>query len=223
MVERGENMSLAKYVQLIQKELLPNIHLTSKSPYDPIIVRNGSGSWKTVGTGNYAAVFLHEEYPGWVVKVYGRNKEELIKEIEVYKKLGEHRSYSTLYAYGEEYLVLKKLEGITLFNALVKGVPIPETVIQDVDEGLDYARLAGLNPYDVHGKNVVMNKGKGYIVDVSDFYKEGHCYKWEDLKKVYFRIYLPFICKHHPPIPLFVMNWIRKGYRLYRKKKRRTG
>jgi hypothetical protein len=213
-------MLLDRYMKLIDKELLPNIQLTSESPFDPIIVKNHTRSWETIGNGNYAGVFSHSSHPHLVVKVYGRSPEELKKEIEVYKKLGNHESYSNLYAYGEDYLVLKKLEGITLFDAVVNGVPIPDSVIRDIDNGLRYAKSVGLNPYDVHGKNVLMNNGKGFIVDVSDFYKQGYCCKWDDLKKAYYKIYRPFLLKYHPPIPLFLMNLVRKGYRFYRKKKK---
>ncbi|MGZ4161756.1 MAG: serine/threonine protein kinase [Neobacillus sp.] len=209
-------MQIDDYLHLVERELLPQIQLTALSPFNPILVINGSNSWKTIGSGNYAGVFAHDSNPEWVVKVYGRNPEELKKEIDVYKRLGYHESYSSLYAYGENYLVLKRLEGITLFDAVVKGKPIPETVIEDIEAGLAYARLVGLNPYDVHGKNVVMYKGRGYIVDVSDFYKQGFCRKWHDLKKAYYKIYRPFIYKHHPPIPFFIVEGVRKGYRLYR-------
>lgn len=209
-------MQIDDYLHLVERDLLPQIQLTALSPFNPILVINGSNSWKTIGSGNYAGVFAHDSNPEWVVKVYGRNPEELKKEIDVYKRLGYHESYSSLYAYGENYLVLKRLEGITLFDAVVKGKPIPETVIEDIEAGLAYARLVGLNPYDVHGKNVVMYKGRGYIVDVSDFYKQGFCRKWHDLKKAYYKIYRPFIYKHHPPIPFFIVEGVRKGYRLYR-------
>ncbi|MCM3725900.1 serine/threonine protein kinase [Neobacillus cucumis] len=214
-------MNINEYVKLIETELLPYVNLSVLSPFDPIIVENRSHSWRTIGCGNYAGVFLHESYPELVVKVYGRNHEELVKEIEVYKKLGNHESFSRLYAYGENYLILKKLEGITLFNAVIKGVQIPKVVIEDIDRGLEYARSVGLNPFDVHGKNVVMFKGRGYIVDVSDFYKPGYCRKWDDLKKAYHKIYRPFLFRYHPPIPFPVVDGIRKGYRIYRKVKRK--
>ncbi|MFD0825384.1 serine/threonine protein kinase [Neobacillus sp. M.A.Huq-85] len=214
-------MSTDHYIKLIEKELLPYIQLISPNPFDPIFVRNHSKSWKTIGNGNYAGVFSHGSNPGRVVKVYGRSPEELNKEIEVYKRLGNHETFSNLIAYGENYLVLKKLEGITLFNAIIKGIPIPERVIKDIDRGLDYARSVGLNPYDVHGKNVVMYEGRGYIVDVSDFYKEGYCSKWDDLKKGYYKIYQPFLFKLHPRIPFFIVDGVRKGYRVYRKFKKR--
>jgi hypothetical protein len=214
-------MESNQYSNFIEKELLLNIDLTVQSPFDPIIVNNRSNSWKTVGSGNYAGVFSHESLPERVVKVYGRNPEELKKEIEVYKRLGSHPAYSELYGYGETYLVLKKLKGITLFDAVVKGKQIPERVIEDIDRGLAYARSIGLNPFDVHGKNVVMYQGRGYIVDVSDFYKQGYCRKWDDLKKAYYKIYRPYLLKFHPPIPFFIVDGVRKGYRKYRRWRKR--
>lgn len=213
-------MKIEKYTKLIGNELLPNIKLSTEGPFDPIIVNNFSNTWKTIGSGNYAGVFLHHSNPKWVVKVYGRKPEELKKEVEVYKKLGNHQSFSSLIDYGENYLILKRIDGINLFDAVIKGVPIPKSVIKDVDEGIVYARAKGLNPFDVHGKNVVMSDGRGYIVDVSDFYKQGKCRKWDDLKKAYYKIYLPFIYKYRLRIPFFIVNSVRKGYRLYRKIKK---
>jgi len=213
-------MKIDKYIRLIGNELLPNIQLSIEGPYDPIIVKNFSNTWKTIGSGNYAGVFFHQSNPKWVVKVYGRKPEELMKEVEVYKKLGNHHSFSSLIDYSDNYLILKRIDGINLFDAVVKGIRIPESVIHDVDKGIDYARSVGLNPFDVHGRNVVMSDGRGYIVDVSDFYKQGKCRKWDDLKKAYYKIYIPFIHKYHPPIPFFVVNSVRKGYRLYRKIKK---
>lgn len=214
-------MELEEYIHRVETELLQEIELFSENPFDPIIVRNRSTAWETIGNGNYAAVFALKEKPEWVVKVYGRNPEELKKEISVYKTLGNHEAFSALYAFGEQYLVLKRLEGVTLFNALIKGIKIPESVIRDIDAGLAYARAVGLNPYDVHGKNVVMNDGRGYIVDISDFYKSGYCSKWDDLKKAYRKIYKPLISKWHPPIPFVLVDAVRKGYRFYKKGKKK--
>ncbi|MDP4170600.1 MAG: serine/threonine protein kinase [Bacillota bacterium] len=212
-------MDIEEYRRLIEEELLPYISLETESPFDPIKVRNDSSSWKTIGSGNYAAVFGHEGKRDWVVKVYGRNHEEINKEIAVYQSLGNHEAFSALYDFTEKYLILKRMDGITLFNAVIKGIQIPPSVIKDIDDGLEFARKKGLNPYDVHGKNVVMHEGKGYIVDISDFYKAGYCSKWEDLKKAYHRIYRPFMFRFHPPIPFAVVDAVRKGYRFYKKMK----
>ena len=213
-------MKIEKYTNFIGNELLPYIQLSTEGPFDPIIVKNFSKTWRTIGSGNYAGVFLHQSNPKWVVKVYGRKPEELSREVEVYKKLGNHESFSSLIDHGVNYLILKRIDGINLFDAVVKGIRIPESVIKDVDDGIAYARSVGLNPFDVHGKNVVMSNGRGYIVDVSDFYKQGKCRKWDDLKKAYHKIYLPFLYKYHPRIPFFIVNSVRKGYRLYRKIKK---
>lgn len=213
-------MNINAYIKLIEEELLPNVTLRADNLFDPIEVTYTTDAWKMIGKGNYAAVFYHKAKPEWVVKIYGRSQHELEKEIEVYKKIGgKHEAFSNLYAYGENYLVLKRIRGITLFNAVVKGKQIPESVMDDIDDALHYATSVGLNPYDVHGKNIVMNGKKGYVVDISDFYKEGYCSKWPDLKKAYKKIYKPFLYRFHPPIPLFILDMVRKGYRKYKKVK----
>lgn len=50
-----------------------------------------------------------------------------------------------------------------------QGILITEQAIRDIDIALDYARSRGLHPHDVHAKNVMVNDGRGLIVDVSDF------------------------------------------------------
>lgn len=212
-----------EYIRKIEEELLPQITLKADDLFEPIQVINDSRTWELIGNGNYAAVFSHRSRPEWVVKVYGRNLHEIKKEIEVYKKVGDHQAFSKLYANGENYLVLKRLHGITLFNAVVKGIQIPDSVMEDIDSALRYAKSVGLNPYDVHGKNVVMNGARGYVVDISDFYKSGYCSKWDDLKKAYRWIYKPLIYRFHPPIPFIIMDSVRKGYRKFKRYKRILG
>ncbi|NMD68970.1 serine/threonine protein kinase [Bacillus sp. DNRA2] len=206
-------MVTENYIRLIEEELLPHITLKADDLFEPIKVTNRSDSWKLLGNGNYAAVFYHKSKPDLVVKVYGRNHHELAKEVEVYNKIGKHQAFSQLLAHSDQYLVLKRLNGITLFNAVIKGVQIPNSVINDIDAALEYAKSVGLNPYDVHGKNVVMNGTKGFVVDISDFYKTGYCSKWDDLKKAYKWIYKPLLYRFHPPIPFVILDSVRKGYR----------
>lgn len=99
-----------------------------------------------------------------------------------------------------------------------KGIKIPEKVIKDIDEALEYARERGLNPHDVHGKNVMLDaNGRGIVVDVSDFLKEEPCRMWYDLKKAYYKIYLPYLHDKPYPIPDLLLNGIRKAYRIIRR------
>ncbi|MFX3623428.1 MAG: serine/threonine protein kinase [Ectobacillus sp.] len=205
------------YIKLVEETLLCAVVIRSEDPHNPIEVKYVPKSWECIGTGNYAAVFLYEEHDDWAVKIYARDTEGLIKEAQVYKRLGFHPAYSELIHQGDTYLILRRLKGVTLYEAFHKGIRISESVIQDINQALDYARKRGLNPFDVHGKNVMMKDGKGYVVDISDFYKEGEDRKWKDLVWAYYKIYKPFFYKHPIPIPYFILDIIRHSYRLYRR------
>ncbi|WP_018664649.1 hypothetical protein [Heyndrickxia acidiproducens] len=203
-------------LKMIEEGLVEKILLESKNPHDPVIVKNIPDGWKCIETGNYAAVFSHATCPGLAVKVIRENTEALKKEAKVYKQLGDHPAYSKCFYHGPNYLVLKKLKGITLYDAIAKGIRIPASVIGDINEALLFARKSGLNPYDVHAKNVMMKDGRGYVVDVSDFYKEGKDEKWDDFVKAYQKIYLKTLYKHPVKIPYKVLNFIRHAYRFYK-------
>lgn len=199
----------------INNELVKNITIKSIVPYDPVKVKNIPKEWKLIGRGNFAAVFTHPSLDGKVVKVYAENREGINEEVNVYKKLGDHKAYSKLYEYGDRYLVLKKLEGITLYNAFKDGFFVPRTVIEDVDKAIEYAKHRGLNPTDIHGKNVVMKDGQGFIVDVSDFLKPYSCPKWNHFKKMYFLFYIPLFKKFRFALPYWLLERIRKSYQYY--------
>lgn len=208
-----------KIDQEVLADFLQEVKLHSPSDDDPVIVTHIPKPWELVGTGNYAGVFGHPDYPDLVVKLYAPNRPGIEKEIEVYGKLGESRYFPHCYQTGENYLVLKRIRGIPLFDCLRFGIPIPPQVIEDVEEALHEARKKGLFPHDVHGKNVLMHQGRGYLIDVSDYYKNEHDKKWHDLRKAYYKIYLPFLKDRGWKIPLWVLDGVRKGYRLYRKLK----
>ncbi|AJY74591.1 serine/threonine protein kinase [Paenibacillus beijingensis] len=218
---------VAEAVKLTEQTLLPEVEMISADPRHPVEVPYIPSGWKLLGAGNYAAVFEHPEAEGIAVKVYAPGRPGWERECEVYGKLGNHPAYAVCYHAGfaaeKHYLLLKKLSGKTLYNCLLEGTPIPEQVIADIDEALEYARLRGLNPRDVHGKNVMLSKGRGLVVDVSDFLEEGPCTMWDDLKAAYERIYTPFLSKRPFPIPVWVMEGVRSGYRWIRKTSELSG
>ncbi|WP_241156803.1 serine/threonine protein kinase [Bacillus sp. FJAT-42376] len=201
----------------IDLELTDKVSVKSVDPLDPVHVDNIPEGWELLGRGNYAAVFIHKDLPDKIVKLYAENREGAEKEQQVYRMLGKHPAYSEMYGYGDRYLILKKLEGLTLYEALRKGVYIPERVIKDVDKAIKYAIEEGLRPADIHGKNVMMKDGRGYIVDVSDFLEEFECPRWKDFKKAYYRIYLPLTKLGKWKIPRWMLERIRKGYQKYLK------
>ncbi|WP_232698416.1 serine/threonine protein kinase [Brevibacillus daliensis] len=204
-------------IEYLVKELV----LESASPDDPVQVVYTPPPWEVVGTGNYAGVLSHPDYPDVVVKVYAPGRPGLKEEREVYRKLGESSYFPICYGSGENYLIIKRMRGISLFDCVRHGVPIPESVISEVDTALEEARAKGLFPQDVHGKNVLMYQGHAFIIDVAAYNLPGNDQKWEDLRKAYYKIYMPFFKDRHYKVPLWMLEVVRKGYRFYRKTKRR--
>ncbi|WP_400163234.1 serine/threonine protein kinase [Brevibacillus sp. TJ4] len=196
---------------------LREVRIESQSPIDPVVVHHVPEPWEVVGTGNYAGVFAHPDFPEAVLKLYAPDRPGWGEERKVYEILGDTPWFPTCYQAKEGYLVIQRIEGISLFDCVRYGIPIPPQVIEDVEEALSVARQKGLFPHDVHGKNVLMHHGRGYLIDVSDYLKNIPDRKWQDLRKAYYKVYLPFLKDRGWKIPLWTMNVVRKGYRLYRK------
>lgn len=211
-----------KYVALIHETLLDKFHIIPTKDTEPILIQKTPKNWQLIGTGNYCAVFSHHEYPNWVVKVYLRKGSDAKTEALIYRKIGKHKHFSHLIHESEQFIVLKRINGVTLYDAIHKGIKIPPQVFKDVEQALSYAKKRGLRPNDVHGKNILMENGRGYVIDVSDFLFPYTDRIWNDLKTAYEKIYLPIF--YHLPIrvPYFVLNGIRHGYRftkLFHKRK----
>jgi predicted nucleic acid-binding protein len=202
--------------KLVEEELLPALRVESRVPTERVVVVHLPEPWCRVGTGNYAAVLAHPEHPEWVVKVYAPGRTGADEEKEVYRILGEHPAYSRCLLAGDGYLVLRRLHGVTLFEALRRGLPIPERVIEDVDDALEYASRRGLRPHDVHARNLMMKDGRGLVVDVSDFLQEDPCSHWPDLKRAYYWIHRPVFMRLGIPVPRRVLNLARAAHRAWR-------
>jgi hypothetical protein len=205
------------FVQSVRQELLPNLHLESIEPHNPVVVHRVPAPWSCLGAGNYAAVFAHPDYPQQVVKVYAPGRSGIEAEVEVYRRLGEHPAFSQCYFSEAPFLILKRLPGVTLYDSLHRGIAIPPQVIRDIDAALAYARAQGLFPHDVHGRNVMQHEGRGVVVDVSDFLKATPCRAWQDVKRAYWWIYRPLFRPLRLRIPYFLLDWVRAGYRLFRR------
>lgn len=202
----------------LERELRPHLDLVSEHPHHPVMVRHCPPPWTCLGTGNYAAVFAHPDFSAWVVKVYAPGRDGFNEEVEVYRRLGSHPAFSECYYAQAGLLVLKRLYGTTLYDCAHQGIPIPKHVIQEIDAALVYVRARGLNPHDVHGKNVMLGAdGRGLVVDISDFLKPEPCRAWKDLKRAYYWIYRPLIAGLRLKIPYALLDQVRTVYRLLRK------
>lgn len=212
--------NLAKLIESIHQELLPNLKMESIQPHNPVVVHQVLKPWQLLGIGNYAGVFYHSDYCDLVVKIYAPGKSGWSEELEVYRRLGSHPAFSTCFYAENNFLILKRIDGITLYDCMNQGLKIPRQVIKDIDLALEYARNRGLYSHDVHGRNVMMLKGRGLVVDVSDFLEQEPCLAWSDLKKAYYWLYLPLFSWHRMRLPYFILNLVRISYRLFRRLRR---
>ena len=213
----NESFQIDEIRQIIEGDLLPNLVVRSIHPHDPVVVNRHPSPWTVLGCGNYAAVFAHPDHPNHVVKVYAPGRPGLQEEREVYRRIGVHQAYSVCHHASDAYLVLNRLEGVTLYDCLRHGIRIPPQVIKDVDEAIKYAIGRGLHGHDLHGRNILMHQGRGFIVDISDFLNPQPCRAWVDIRKAYYRLYLPFISPLNLRIPGWMLSVIRKCYRIYAK------
>jgi len=215
---------LACLLQAVEGELLVTVCVRSIDPHDPVRVENLPCPWAVVGCGNYAAVFLHPDHPSLVVKVYAQGREQGIAlEAEVYRRIGRHPALSECFHVGSNYLVLRRLYGVTLYDCVRQGITIPAQAIADIDAALSYARQRGLYPHDVHGRNLMLHQGRGFLVDLSDFLNPEPCRAWQDLRLAYRWLYRPLIAPLRLRLPGPLLNATRRCYRVYRRLWRRIG
>ncbi|MEM7590673.1 MAG: serine/threonine protein kinase [Cyanobacteria bacterium P01_A01_bin.83] len=208
---------LNQLIASIYQELLPDLKISSIHPHNPVVVHQVSKPWQLLGTGNYAAVFYHSAYSDLVIKIYAPGRAGWSEEVEVYRRLGMHPAFSKCFYAQDNFLVLQRLYGTTLYDAMHQGIAIPPQVIKDIDLALEYARSRNLYPHDVHGRNVMISsEGKGLVVDISDFLKPEPCGLWSDLKQAYSWLYVPLFSWHRLPLPYFMLDLVRGGYRTWR-------
>lgn len=113
------------------------------------------------------------------------------------------------YGSGRNYIAISYEQGETLYDCLVQGIPIPEQVITDVEQARDYVRSLGLNPRDIHLKNVLLQEGRGKVLDVSEYVQEGNDNRWEHLVLVYHNLY-PLISG--VKVPTWILETIKQWY-----------
>lgn len=189
---------------------LSQITVSSNPNNEPVTISGYSTDLKCIGVGTDAVVFQPIHSPSYAIKVYAKNKTAKVKiEEDIYKKLGASPYYPTCFGAEDRYLVLSYEQGITLFDCLLQGIHIPEQVIKDVEDAREYARQNGLNPRDMHLKNILLQNGRAKILDVSEYLLSGNDYRWEHLKKAYEEYYHLIDRK---AVPLWLVENTRKLY-----------
>ena len=191
-------------------ESLSKINVLSNPNNEPVTIIGEAESIKCVGVGTDAAVFQSGYVPAYAFKLYAKDKAAKVRmEESVYEKLGNSPFFSTCFGSYDNCLVLSYEEGKTLFDCILEGTHIPEQAIIDVEEAREYARSKGLNPRDIHLKNILLQNGRAKIIDVSEYTMAGNDFRWEHLKKGYEQYYHLIDGKS---VPIGVIETVRKWY-----------
>lgn len=150
--------------------------------YDPLLTY--------IGVGRSAAVFRINNSKR-VLKVFLPQLAHIAwEEAEIYRMLKDCSYYPKLYESGHGFVVIDYIEGITLFNCLKAGISVTEEMINEVDLALDYAKQKGLNPSDIHLRNIIFTpEGTIKLIDVARFRQDKDCSQWKDLKKAFYTVY----------------------------------
>ena len=177
---------------------------------DPVTIEGESDDLQCIGVGTDAAVFVFEPMPTFAYKLYAA--EALPKkqaEIEVYRVLAGSPYFPVFYGAGERYVAISRESGLTLYDCLLYGVPVPRQAIEDVEAARTFVREKGLNPRDIHLKNVLLQDGRGKVLDVSEYVKDGNDKRWEHLVWAYDNVY-PLL--EGKKLPLWVLEAVKNGY-----------
>ena len=192
------------------RELLSKIKISSNPNNQPVTIHGNVRELKCIGVGTDAAVFQYIHSPAYAFKLFADDKLDKIQlEAKVYEKLGSSPYFSTFYKASERFLVVSYESGITLYDCLQQGIHIPSRIIDEVDQARAYAREKGLNPRDIHLKNILLQDGKAKIIDVSEYLLPGNDCRWEHLKRGYEEYYHLIDGR---AIPSWLLETVRKSY-----------
>lgn len=189
---------------------LSKIRVCSSPNNEPVTISGDTDDLKCIGIGTDAAVFQCLSAPAYAFKLFAKDKVNKVEvEANVYQRLGDSPFFSTCLASYDEYLVLSYEKGKTLFDCILQGIHIPKQVIRDVEAAREYVRSKGLNPRDIHLKNILLQDGRAKILDVSEYMLSGNDFRWEHLKKGYEQYYHLI---EGNSVPFWIVETIRKWY-----------
>lgn len=189
---------------------LEKVEIKANPINEPVSINGISKDLNCIGVGTDAAVFRHIHAPKFAFKVFADEKTAKLNiEQKVYQQLGQSHFFPLLYDINNRYLVLSFEPGTTLYDCLLQGIFIPKQVIEDVEDARDYIRKRGLNPRDIHLKNIILQNGRAKIIDVSEYNKPGNDFRWEHLKRGYEEYYHLIAGK---PLPFWLVETVRKWY-----------
>jgi predicted Ser/Thr protein kinase len=169
-------------------------------------------SLKLIGTGRSAFVFRISN-SSKAIKVFFPDFTYIAKEeAEIYKVLQDIPFFPTIFDSGLNYIVMDYIDGRTLFECVNQGIPITTTHIKEIDEALLLASSKGLNPSDIHLRNIFITSTNDIkLIDVARFRQTKNCTQWSDLKSAYLLYYKKRLFPKK--IPATIMNTVAFIYK----------
>lgn len=143
-----------------------------------------------VGTGRSAFVFRIES-SNKAIKVFFPDSVYIAKEeAEIYRSLKNIPYFPCIYETGANYVVMDYVERDTLFDCMTNGRVITEAHIKEIDHALALASSTGLNPSDIHLRNIFITPDDEIkLIDVARYRQKKDCKQWGNLKKAHRQFY----------------------------------
>jgi predicted Ser/Thr protein kinase len=162
-----------------------------------------SNSLELAGTGRSAFVFRIKS-TNKAIKVFFPEFEYIAKEeAEIYQALHDISYFPSIYDSGLNFFVMDYIDGHTLFECMTHGKIITSAHIKEVDYALSLASKRGLNPSDIHLRNIfITSNDEITIIDVARFRQTKDCRQWDNLKKAYHQVYTRRFFAKKLPAPL---------------------
>jgi len=177
---------------------------------DPVTIHFLPPVFRLIGVGTDAVVVQHPALQERVFKVYAPEriyKKEI--EFDIYQHIGPSPYYCQCFRQGENFIELSYEKGPTLYQCLERGIIIPWKVITDVEAARAYAVSVGLNPRDIHLKNVLLQQGGAKLIDVSEYKTPGNDGRWDYLVQGYKEFYHLVKGKK---IPAWLLELVKNNY-----------
>ncbi|WP_025786365.1 serine/threonine protein kinase [Sporosarcina sp. D27] len=171
-------------------------------------------SLKLIGTGRSAFVFKVKSL-NIAIKVFFPDSTYIAKEeAEIYKTLQDISYFPYIYEAGVNYIVMDFIDGYTLFECMTHGKIITSDHIKEIDYALSLASDLGLNPSDIHLRNIfITSNDEIKLIDVARYRQLKDCRQWSNLKKAHRQFYSKRYFLKKVPIPFlnFVAFLYKKG------------
>ena len=167
------------------QELVHSVVITKKNrlkSFDP--------SLQLVGTGRSAFAFRIKS-SNKVIKIFFPACEYIAKEeAEIYRSLEGIHYFPCIYEAGLNYVVMDYIEGETLFDCMTHGKVVTNDHIKEIDLALALASETGLNPSDIHLRNIFITSADEIkLIDVARYRQMKDCKQWSNLKKAHRQFY----------------------------------